>query len=89
MPSRFASFWSSSLNTYLRRAVAAAAVAQHQEFLGLRIIRPPVLFPPRRDAVTGQFAGVMAGVQVEKTLVAPHVVHPMRNHHARPALPKS
>lgn len=40
-------------------------------------------FPPRRDAVTGQFAGVVAGVQVEKALVPPHVVHPVRDHYAR------
>ena len=66
-----------------RRAVAPASVAQNQQFLGPRVVRSPVFFPPRRDAVAGQFTRVVAGVQVEKTLVPPHVVHPMRDHHAR------
>ncbi len=72
-----------------RRAVAATAVAQHQEFLGLRVVRPPVLFPPRRDAVTGQFTGVVAGVQVEKALVAPTSYTPCGITTPDPALPKS
>ena len=54
-----------------RRAVAAAAVAQDQQFLGPRVVSPPVFLPPCRDAVAGQFAGVVAGVQVEEALVRP------------------
>ena len=36
------------------------AIAQQQPFLGLRIVASAFLVPPCRDAVTGQFARVMA-----------------------------
>jgi hypothetical protein len=42
-----------------------------------------VLIPPDRDAVTGEFAGVVAGLQVDKALVPAHVVETVRDHHAR------
>ena len=69
------------------RAVAAAAIAQHQQFLGLGIVGPALLVPPRCQAVTGQFAGVVAGVEVDEALVLPHIVETVGDHHtgSRPA----
>ena len=61
------------------RAVAAAAIAQHQQFLGLGIVGPALLVPPRCQAVTGQFAGVVAGVEVDEALVLPHIVETVGN----------
>jgi hypothetical protein len=49
----------------------------------LRIIGPALLIPPRRDAVTGQFARVMARVQADEGSVLPHIVKTMGNHRSR------
>ena len=42
-----------------------------------------MVLPPRREAVAGQLAGVVAGVQVDEAPVEPHVVDPVRDHRAR------
>jgi hypothetical protein len=49
----------------------------------LGIVCPALLVPPRGDAVTGQFARVMAGVQVDEGFVLPHIVKTMGNHRSR------
>src|SRR5208337_1036125 len=64
-------------------AIAAPAIAQYQQFLDLGIVCPALLVPPRRDAVTGQFARVVAGVQVDEGFVLPHIVKTMGNHRSR------
>jgi len=66
------------------RAVAPAAIAQNQQFLGLGVVGLAFLVPPRRDAVTGQFAGVVAGIEVDEALVLPHIVETVGDHCARP-----
>src|SRR4051794_6881917 len=66
-----------------RGAVAPAAVAEHQQLRRTGIGRPPVALPPRRQAVAGQLAGVVAGVQVDEAPVEPHVVDPVGDHRAR------
>ena len=64
------------------RAVAAAAIAQHQQFLGLGIVGPAMPLPPRLETVTGQFAGIVAGIQVNEALVLPHIIEAAWDHHA-------
>jgi hypothetical protein len=49
----------------------------------LGIVGPALLVPPRRDAVTGQFARVMAGIQVDDGFVLPQIVKTMGNHRSR------
>jgi hypothetical protein len=40
-----------------------------------------MLLPPRRYAVAGQFAGVVAGIQVDKALVLSHIVETVGDYH--------
>ena len=42
-----------------------------------------MILPPHRETVTGQFARVMAGVQVDDGFVLPHIVKTMGNHLSR------
>ena len=44
--------------------------------------------PPQRYAVTTQFAGVVARVEVDVRVVVHHVIDPVRNQFPRPAEPK-
>lgn len=54
--------------------VAAAAIAQQQQRLRLRILELTNVQPPLPDAVAGKFTGVMAGAEVEIAGVAFEVV---------------
>ena len=77
MPSWFASFWSSSLNTYLRCAVAAATITQHQQFLGLRIVRLAHALPTTLQCCHRPVRWYRGWCSDGKALISTHVVHPM------------
>ena len=59
--------------------VASTAITQHQNGGSLRVVPLPVGIPPVAKAVTGEFAGIMAGSQVQVADIALHIVEPMRD----------
>lgn len=50
--------------------IASAAVAQDQQAFGLGVGRAAMLIPPQRDAVATEFAGVVAGIQIDVSVLA-------------------
>ena len=61
--------------------VAAAAVAEHQQRLRLRVGRATEPLPPILQAVAGKFAGIMTCAQVDVSAVLLQVVDPVGQHH--------
>ena len=58
--------------------VTSASIAEYQQRRGVRIICPPEVFPPVRDAITGKRAGVVTDADVEVAVVALEVVKAVR-----------
>lgn len=54
--------------------VGASSIAPQQETMGVGALRPAMLDPPVRDAVAAELAGVHAGIEVQASLVACHVI---------------
>ena len=59
--------------------VAAATVAQEQYFGGVRIGALSVPTPPAKEAVAGEFAGVMVASQRDVTHVSSQIIETMGN----------
>jgi hypothetical protein len=59
--------------------VAAAAIAEQQDLAGVGVVLATVLFPPMGDAVATELAGIVAGVEVDMTLVVRQVVKAVRD----------
>ena len=67
------------LEQILRGAVAAATVPKHEQPFRLGMRRSARLLPPQRQAVTTQFAGVVARVEVDVGVIVHHVIDPVRD----------
>ena len=75
-----------SLQVFLEQvvcgAVASAAIAQDQQARRGGVSRAAVLLPPLGEAVAAEFAGVVAGVQVDVGVPARQIVDAVRNQFA-------
>jgi len=60
--------------------VAATAVAEHQQRVGLRIVHPGLFIPPELNARARKLGRVAAGVQMNRGCVLCHVVDAVRDH---------
>src|SRR5580692_8163727 len=67
------------LEQVLRGAVAAAAIAENQQAFGLGPGGAAVFIPPQSDAVAAQFAGVVGGVEVNRSVVVGGIVDAVRD----------
>src|SRR5256886_15957974 len=59
--------------------IAPATVSQHQESLRLGIGHTARLLPPQDHAIATQFAGVVAGIEVNVRLLMHEMINPVRN----------
>jgi hypothetical protein len=62
--------------------VAAATIAEQQDFRGLWIVNPAVSEPPKLNAGTSKFRSIMARANRQVSDVAGHIIESMRDGHA-------
>ena len=62
--------------------VAAPAIAQQQQAVGVGKVLMAMLAPPVGDAIAAEFTGVVTGVEVDIPFVPRHVINAMRNQFA-------
>jgi len=66
----------------MRRAVAAAAIAQDQQLVSVGIVGQALFAVPQCDALAGELASVAAGVRVQRRFVLGEIVDAVRDHFA-------